>query len=91
MSSSRLTQTITGHSWGDDPGQLAHYLSAIRRLRTKHTGKQACIDQLQCLQWLDSRQINSVIYICFGSTVNFNAAQLHEIAVGLEASGQQFI
>ncbi|KAK3411671.1 hypothetical protein EUGRSUZ_I00409 [Eucalyptus grandis] len=54
-------------------------------------GKQASIDQLECLQWLDSRQTNSVIYICFDSMANFNAAQLHEIAVGLEASGQQFI
>ncbi|XP_039157515.1 scopoletin glucosyltransferase-like [Eucalyptus grandis] len=56
-----------------------------------HRGNQASIDQHECLKWLDSRQPNSVIYICFGSMANFNAAQLHEIAVGLEASGQQFI
>ncbi|KAL3721689.1 hypothetical protein ACJRO7_034085 [Eucalyptus globulus] len=56
-----------------------------------HRGEQASIDQLECLKWLDSRQTNSVIYICFGSMANFNAAQLHEIAIGLEASGQQFI
>ncbi|KAF8012117.1 hypothetical protein BT93_I0293 [Corymbia citriodora subsp. variegata] len=54
-------------------------------------GKQISIDQLECLKWLDSRLTNSVIYICFGSMVNFTAAQLHEIAVGLEAAGQQFI
>ncbi|XP_010057244.2 scopoletin glucosyltransferase [Eucalyptus grandis] len=56
-----------------------------------HRGNEASIDQHECLKWLDSKQPNSVIYICFGSTTNFNAAQLHEIAVGLEASGQQFI
>ncbi|KAF8019211.1 hypothetical protein BT93_G0026 [Corymbia citriodora subsp. variegata] len=56
-----------------------------------HRGNQASIDQRDCLNWLDSKQPNSVIYICFGSMANFNAAQLHEIAVGLEASGQQFI
>ncbi|KAI6701351.1 hypothetical protein NL676_015675 [Syzygium grande] len=56
-----------------------------------HRGNQASIDQHECLQWLDSKQPNSVIYICFGSMADFNAAQLHEIAVGLEESGQQFI
>ncbi|KAF8028065.1 hypothetical protein BT93_E0855 [Corymbia citriodora subsp. variegata] len=54
-------------------------------------GNQSSIDQHECLKWLDSKQPNSVIYICFGSMANFNAAQLREIAVGLEASGQQFI
>ncbi|KAF7848571.1 hypothetical protein BT93_L1835 [Corymbia citriodora subsp. variegata] len=56
-----------------------------------HRGNQASIDQHECLKWLDSKQPNSVIYICFGSIANFDDAQLHEIAVGLEASGQQFI
>ncbi|KAL3722354.1 hypothetical protein ACJRO7_034690 [Eucalyptus globulus] len=56
-----------------------------------HRGNEASIDQHECLKWLDSKQPTSVIYICFGSMTNFNAAQLHEIAVGLEASGQQFI
>ncbi|KAF7849611.1 hypothetical protein BT93_L0485 [Corymbia citriodora subsp. variegata] len=56
-----------------------------------HRGNQASIDQHEFLNWLDSKQPNSVVYICFGSMANFNAAQLHEIAVGLEASGQQFI
>ncbi|XP_030446445.2 scopoletin glucosyltransferase-like [Syzygium oleosum] len=56
-----------------------------------HRGNQASIDQHECLKWLDSKQPNSVIYICFGSMANFNASQLHEIAVGLEASKQQFI
>ncbi|KAF8019214.1 hypothetical protein BT93_G0027 [Corymbia citriodora subsp. variegata] len=56
-----------------------------------HRGNQPSIDQHDCLKWLDSKQPNSVIYICFGSIANLNAAQLHEIAVGLESSGQQFI
>ncbi|KAK3412346.1 hypothetical protein EUGRSUZ_I01125 [Eucalyptus grandis] len=44
-----------------------------------HRGNEASIVQHKCLKWLDSNM------------TNFNAAQLHEIAVGLEASGQQFI
>lgn len=54
-------------------------------------GKKSAVDAEECLKWLDSKQQNSVIYICFGSMANFCVAQLHEIAAALEASGQQFV
>ncbi|KAJ6692500.1 GLYCOSYLTRANSFERASE [Salix purpurea] len=54
-------------------------------------GKEASIDQHECLKWLDSKKLNSVVYICFGSMASFAASQLKEMATGLEASGQQFI
>ncbi|EOX98316.1 Uncharacterized protein TCM_007103 [Theobroma cacao] len=54
-------------------------------------GKKASIDEQKCLNWLDSKEPNSVVYIYFGSVSNFNAAQLMEIALAIEASGQQFI
>ncbi|GAB4852927.1 hypothetical protein Ancab_017124 [Ancistrocladus abbreviatus] len=54
-------------------------------------GKKASVDEYECLQWLDSKEPNSVIYVCFGSITKFSAAQLHEIAMALEASGQPFI
>ncbi|KAK1559641.1 hypothetical protein Q3G72_016761 [Acer saccharum] len=54
-------------------------------------GKQASIDENECLKWLNSKKPNSVIYICFGSIANFNSDQLMEIAMGLEASGKEFI
>lgn len=54
-------------------------------------GNKVSIDENECLNWLNSKKTNSVLYICFGSMSNFSAAQLHEIATGLEASGQQFI
>ncbi|KAK7343355.1 hypothetical protein VNO77_12025 [Canavalia gladiata] len=43
------------------------------------------------LTWLDSKKENSVVYVCFGSMNNFPAAQLVEIAHGLEESGHDFI
>jgi UDP:flavonoid glycosyltransferase YjiC (YdhE family) len=43
------------------------------------------------LKWLDSKKPNSVVYICFGTVANFSDSQLKEIAIALEASGQQFI
>lgn len=54
-------------------------------------GKEASIDEHECLKWLDSKKPNSVVYICFGTVANFSDSQLKEIAIALEASGQQFI
>ncbi|KAL1812002.1 hypothetical protein ACET3Z_022067 [Daucus carota] len=54
-------------------------------------GKQAAISEDECLKWLDSKSVNSVVYVCFGSISKFPSKQLHEIAVGLEASEQQFV
>ncbi|KAL2537489.1 UDP-glycosyltransferase 73B3 [Forsythia ovata] len=54
-------------------------------------GKESAIDEHECLEWLNSKEPNSVVYICFGSMATFTAKQLHEIAKGLEISGQKFI
>ncbi|KAI9181528.1 hypothetical protein LWI28_015878 [Acer negundo] len=54
-------------------------------------GKQASIDENECLKWLNSKKPDSVVYICFGSGANFNSDQLMELAMGIEASGQDFI
>lgn len=54
-------------------------------------GKKATIDENSCLNWLDSKKQDSVLYISFGSITQFSAAQLHEIALGLEASEIPFI
>lgn len=44
-----------------------------------------------CLDWLDSKEPGSVLYICFGSLGEFTVSQLGEIATGLISSGCQFI
>jgi len=54
-------------------------------------GKQASLDKHECLNWLNSKKPNSVVYISFGSMANLTALQLHEIALALEAAGQDFI
>ena len=43
------------------------------------------------MKWLATKKPNSVVFICFGSTSKFSDSQLMEIAMGLEASRQQFI
>nr|WLK78568.1 UDP-glycosyltransferases [Salvia plebeia] len=48
-------------------------------------------DEDECLKWLDKQPCKSVVYICFGSLGLLSAAQLREVAVGLERSGKRFL
>ncbi|KAL3536213.1 hypothetical protein ACH5RR_004674 [Cinchona calisaya] len=54
-------------------------------------GKKASIDQRECLKWLESREPNSVIYVCLGSLSRLSTKQMIELALGLEASRRPFI
>ncbi|KAL6618899.1 hypothetical protein ACP70R_034038 [Stipagrostis hirtigluma subsp. patula] len=45
----------------------------------------------ECLAWLDAQPERSVVFLCFGSKGTFSAAQLQEIASGLESSGHRFL
>lgn len=54
-------------------------------------GNRASIGKDDCMSWLDSKEPNSVIYVCFGSLCKFAKSQLVEIALGLEASKKSFI
>ncbi|PKI57509.1 hypothetical protein CRG98_022160 [Punica granatum] len=42
------------------------------------------------LAWLDQQPSNRVVFLCFGSRGTFTEAQVEEIAVRLERSGQRF-
>ncbi|GJN15014.1 hypothetical protein PR202_gb01899 [Eleusine coracana subsp. coracana] len=44
-----------------------------------------------CLTWLDAQPDRSVVFLCFGSLGAVSAAQLKEIAHGLESSGHRFL
>lgn len=47
--------------------------------------------ELELMNWLDSQEPNSVLYVGFGSMTMFPDAQLLEIAHALEQSGHPFI
>uniref|UniRef100_A0A2K2AR27 anthocyanidin 3-O-glucosyltransferase n=1 Tax=Populus trichocarpa TaxID=3694 RepID=A0A2K2AR27_POPTR len=46
---------------------------------------------LECLTWLDSQPVGSVVFLCFGSLGLFSKEQLREIAFGLERSRHRFL
>ncbi|WMV12854.1 hypothetical protein MTR67_006239 [Solanum verrucosum] len=54
-------------------------------------GQDSSLSEQKCLDWLNTKEPKSVIYICFGSMSIFSSDQLLEIATALEASDQQFI
>ncbi|KAH0774381.1 hypothetical protein KY290_011518 [Solanum tuberosum] len=45
----------------------------------------------QCLQFLDKQDVNSVIFVSFGSTTTLSQEQVNELALGLEQSNHKFI
>ncbi|KAK7308780.1 hypothetical protein RJT34_05006 [Clitoria ternatea] len=72
-------------------GRRAWLIGPLSLRKGKRSGKQPSIDEGEILRWLDSKEPNSVVYVCFGSIANFTGSQLGEIAAGLEASGKHFI
>ncbi|CAM0882839.1 unnamed protein product [Alopecurus aequalis] len=44
-----------------------------------------------CLEWLDAQPDRSVVFLCFGSLGTLSAAQLREVALGLQKSGHRFL
>ncbi|KAF5185752.1 Udp-glycosyltransferase [Thalictrum thalictroides] len=43
------------------------------------------------MRWLDDQPVSSVIFLCFGSVGTLSEAQVKELAIGLERSGQRFL
>ncbi|XP_010030638.2 LOW QUALITY PROTEIN: abscisate beta-glucosyltransferase [Eucalyptus grandis] len=54
-------------------------------------GQRAAIDEQSCLNWLNAKEPNSVLYVSFGSLARLTPEQLLKIAYGLEASSCSFI
>ncbi|KAG2649602.1 UDP-glycosyltransferase 73C4-like [Panicum virgatum] len=48
-------------------------------------------DGSRCIDWLDRKPAQSVVYLCFGTLSHTSEAQPRELALGLEASGKPFL
>ncbi|KAL2316948.1 hypothetical protein Fmac_030824 [Flemingia macrophylla] len=59
---------------------------------SKHrAGKEPGMALEVCMEWLDLKDENSVVYISFGSQNTISASQMMALAEGLEESGRSFI
>lgn len=54
-------------------------------------GEESDRDSSGCVAWLDEQPHGSVLFVSFGSGGTLPLAQLTELALGLEASGQRFL
>ncbi|XP_057845976.1 anthocyanidin 3-O-glucosyltransferase 7 [Cryptomeria japonica] len=48
-------------------------------------------DDMECLEWLEKQDKQSVVYVAFGSVAIWNNRQVEEIALGLEATQRPFL
>ncbi|XP_021728470.1 scopoletin glucosyltransferase-like [Chenopodium quinoa] len=74
-------------AWHIGPVSLCNHEKEAKFQR----GKDSSIDEHECLKWLDSKKPKSVVYVSFGSLAKVSTLQLQQIAMGLEASEQDFI
>jgi hypothetical protein len=54
-------------------------------------GKGGGINPKICKEWLDSKPLNSVLFVCFGSMNTISAEQMMQLGIALEKSGKFFI
>ncbi|XP_059314005.1 scopoletin glucosyltransferase-like [Lycium ferocissimum] len=81
------TNVLSIKTWAIGPLSLCN-----RDIEDKaERGKKSSIDKHECMKWLDLKKPSSIVYICFGSVAIFTASQMQELAMGIEASGQEFI
>ncbi|KAG9148093.1 hypothetical protein Leryth_003663 [Lithospermum erythrorhizon] len=65
-------------------------LSQNHRVRDSIT-KPSNVSLEQCIEFLDSKERNSVLYISFGSQNSISASQMMKLARALDTSGKNFI
>ncbi|CAO2201278.1 unnamed protein product [Urochloa humidicola] len=73
------------------PGKPTPRVYCIGPLVNKGDSGGSGSERHECLEWLDKQPKQSVVFLCFGSLGAFSAAQLQEMAHGLERSGHQFL
>ncbi|KRH50984.1 hypothetical protein GLYMA_07G254800v4 [Glycine max] len=85
----RHYEKTTGHkTWHLGPASLISCRTAQEKAER---GMKSAVSMQDCVSWLDSKRVNSVVYVSFGSLCYFPDKQLYEIACGMEASGYEFI
>ncbi|GAV63591.1 UDPGT domain-containing protein [Cephalotus follicularis] len=74
-------------------GPLSHLANQIQNddLNLLGSNLNLWLEDSQCLEWLDSKEPNSVVYVSFGSITVMTSDQLVEFAWGLANSKKNFL
>ncbi|KAK2971780.1 hypothetical protein RJ640_018469 [Escallonia rubra] len=72
-------------------GPLHFALHQIQDERLKSIGSNLWKEDATCIDWLDTKEPNSVVYVNFGSVTVMTAQQLTEFAWGLANSKKHFL
>ena len=72
-------------------GPLQHFVEQVSDTRLKSMGSNLWKEETDCLEWLDSKEPGSVVYVNFGSITVMTAQQLTEFAWGLANSKKTFL
>ncbi|XP_017226546.1 UDP-glycosyltransferase 85A8-like [Daucus carota subsp. sativus] len=72
-------------------GPLHLMLKQIQDDRLMSIGSSLWKAEESCIDWLDKREVNSVVYVNFGSITTMTAEQLSEFAWGLANSKKHFL
>lgn len=92
--------TVRQTVYGDISGKEPHLLSILPvgpllpdyYVNGKiHEASAHMKEQEPCLQWLDTQPESAVVYASFGSVATVPIPQIHDLALGLEASGERFL
>ncbi|XP_050214408.1 7-deoxyloganetin glucosyltransferase [Mercurialis annua] len=72
-------------------GPLQHLLNNVQDDELKTIGSNLWKEESGCIEWLDSKESNSVVYVNFGSITVMTSDQLVEFAWGLANSNKTFL
>ncbi|WOH14067.1 hypothetical protein DCAR_0933583 [Daucus carota subsp. sativus] len=72
-------------------GPLNFMMNHVQDTRLASIGSSLWKEETSCIDWLDNREPNSVIYVNFGSITPMSATQLTEFAWGLANSNKHFL
>ncbi|XVF67231.1 hypothetical protein PTKIN_Ptkin10aG0103700 [Pterospermum kingtungense] len=72
-------------------GPLHLIVDRVRDDEMEDIGSNLWKEQTECMEWLDSKEPNSVVYVNFGSITVMSSEQLIEFAWGLANSQKQFL
>ncbi|KAA8542371.1 hypothetical protein F0562_023493 [Nyssa sinensis] len=72
-------------------GPLQFQLNSIPDGDFKSTGSNLWSEEPECIQWLNSKEPNSVVYVNFGSIIIMSQQQMIEFAWGLANSNHSFL